>query len=230
MPIFQLTSDIVFPPVELASEEGILAISGDLCCDRILLAYESGIFPWFSENEPIVWWAPDPRFILFPHKLKVSKSMRPVLNSKQLSVTYDQAFKEVIKKCKSVGRKDQDGTWITSDIEKAYTALHKLGYAHSVEVWRNEKLVAGLYGVSLGRCFFGESMFSEESNASKYGFINLVRHLRNHDFNLIDCQVYTDHLASLGAEEMPRTLFSDYLKRNSADETLKGNWNEYFNK
>ncbi len=228
MPIFSLSEELVFPDVELATEDGILAVGGDLSPERLMLAYKRGIFPWFSEENPIIWWAPNPRFILYPNKLKISKSLRTVLNKNEFKVTYDQMFEKVIERCKRVKRKDQEDTWITDDMREAYCELHHLGFAHSVEVWKNEKLVGGLYGISLGKCFFGESMFAEVSNASKVGFAQLVQDLLKEEFVMIDCQVYTDHLASLGAELVDRKEFMHLLRSSLASPTLKGNWNEYF--
>ncbi len=205
-----LTEDLWFPDVSKASEDGILAIGGDLSVARLLLAYRSGIFPWFDSDEPIFWWSPDPRFVLFPEKLKVSKSMRQVLRNKDYTVTINKAFVDVIKACAEAKRGGQEGTWITESMIIAFTELHNLGYAKSVEVWNGEELVGGLYGVDLGNGIFtGESMFAKESNASKIAFISFIQ---NTDYKLIDCQVYTNHLASLGAEEMPRDKFIQLLK------------------
>ena len=198
-----------FPPVDQASPEGLLAVGGDLSVTRLLDAYGKGIFPWFEEDQPLLWWCPDPRFVLFPKNLKVSKSMKQVLKSGKFKVTYNQDFKEVIDACSHMERKGQDGTWITSDMIAAYEELYRLGYAKSVEVWLEDELVGGLYGLDLGQGMFcGESMFSKVSNASKVGFISFIE---SHDYELIDCQVYTDHLASLGAEEMGREVFLSYL-------------------
>jgi leucyl/phenylalanyl-tRNA--protein transferase len=206
-----LTDEIIFPPVSETSPEGILAIGGDLQPERLLLAYRSGIFPWYNEDEPIIWWSPDPRMVLFPDDLRVSKSMRQLLRRNPFTVTYNQAFEQVIFNCATIYRPGQFDTWITSEMEKAYIELHKMGYATSVEVWRDEKLVGGIYGIDLGHMFCGESMFSHESNASKFGFIHLVEKLKNNGCQLIDCQIYTDHLASLGAYEVPREVYLAYL-------------------
>lgn len=210
--IYQLTSDVLFPPVHLTHESGILAIGGDLSTTRLKLAYRSGIFPWFEDGEPITWWSPDPRMVLFLEELKVSKSMRNVLNRKQFRVTYNTCFREVIKNCQTVERVGQDGTWITDDMIEAYVQLHEEGTAKSVEVWEGEHLVGGLYGVDLGHIFCGESMFSKVSNASKIAFISLVGQLKQGNYKLLDCQVYNDHLASLGAREIPREHFLSFLK------------------
>ena len=203
-----LTKDIYFPPVEEASPEGILAVGGDLSLERLLLAYKSGIFPWFEDDEPILWWAPDERMVLFFEDLKISKSMRNVLNQNKFKVTFNTAFKEVISNCKKIVRKDQPGTWITDEMVEAYCKLHEIGVAKSVEVWLDKELVGGLYGVDLGHVFCGESMFAKVSNASKVGFINFIK---NSNYKLIDCQVYTQHLESLGAEEISRDKFLKYL-------------------
>jgi len=205
-----LTEDLWFPNVSEASEDGILAIGGDLSVARLLLAYRSGIFPWFETDEPILWWSPDPRFVLFPKKLKVSKSMRQVLRNKNYTVTVNKAFVDVIKACAKAKRGEQTGTWITQNMINAFTELHNLGYAKSVEVWKSDDLVGGLYGIDLGNGIFtGESMFATESNSSKVGFITFVQ---NTDYKLIDCQVFTNHLASLGAEEISRDAFLKFLK------------------
>ena len=206
-----LSDTIWFPHVSSASTDGVIAIGGDLSVKRLLLAYRSGIFPWYNEGEPIVWYSPDPRMVLFPEKLKVSKSMRQLINKNIFKVTFNTHFSEVIANCKIVNRNDQLGTWITDEMQKAYTNLHELGVAKSVEVWLNDKLIGGLYGIDLGTIFCGESMFSHESNTSKIAFIYLVEKLKNENYSLIDCQMYTKHLASLGAEEILRTEFLKYL-------------------
>ncbi|WP_298556528.1 leucyl/phenylalanyl-tRNA--protein transferase [uncultured Algibacter sp.] len=204
-----LNEDIWFPDVKKASPEGLLAIGGDLSAERLLLAYKTGVFPWFETDEPILWWSPNPRFVLFPEKLKVSKSMKQILRNSDYTVTINKAFKDVITAC-SKKRKGQEDTWITNNMIDAYVNLNALGWAKSVEVWRNKKLVAGLYGVDIGNgVFCGESMFTKESNASKVGFITFIQ---NTNYKLIDCQVYTNHLESLGAEEVSREAFLEYLK------------------
>lgn len=209
--MYILTEELIFPPVSEASPEGFLAIGGDLSPERLLLAYTNGIFPWFSEDEPIIWWSPDPRMVLFPENLKISKSMKQLLRKKAFSVTYNQAFDQVIDACATIYRPGQDDTWITEDMKAAYIKLHELGYAISVEVWQDDQLVGGLYGIDLGHIFCGESMFSNVSNASKYGFIHLVQKLQQNGCQLIDCQIHTDHLESLGAQEIPREVFLSYL-------------------
>jgi len=207
--IFRLDKRIVFPDPALAEEDGLLAVGGDLSSDRLLLAYHNGIFPWYNDDTPILWYSPHERFILFPEELKVSKSMRQVLSSKRFKVTYDQNFAEIIDACSSVGRKDQNGTWITDDMKNAYIRLHKEGHAHSVEVWKDEKLVGGLYGVQVGAVFCGESMFSKVSNASKVALISLCSFDK---YKLIDCQVYTEHLESMGAKMISREEYLEILQ------------------
>ncbi|MEO1654165.1 MAG: leucyl/phenylalanyl-tRNA--protein transferase [Bacteroidota bacterium] len=219
-----LNEELVFPSVEEANEYGILAVGGDLSIERLILAYQSGIFPWFSEGEPIVWWAPHPRFVLYPSALKVSKSMRQVLRQDKFRVSYDTAFIEVLKSCQQIKRKGQQGTWITDEMIEAYSQLHDLGYAHSVEVWQENELVGGLYGVSLGKCFYGESMFAKVSNASKVGFITLVQKLEKLDFQIIDCQVHTHHLESLGAVLIPRYQFMQQLEMALSFDSFVGSW------
>jgi len=204
-----LSDKIEFPNVSLASSEGLLAIGGDLKPERLLLAYKNGIFPWFEDDQPILWWSPDPRFVLFPEKLKVSKSMNQVLRNNDFEVTINKDFSQVIKECSKAKRDGQSGTWITQSMIDAYTELHKLGYAKSVEVWNNDELVGGLYGLDLGNNIFcGESMFSKESNASKVAFITFIQ---NSNYKLIDCQVYTSHLESFGAEDISRKEFLNLI-------------------
>ena len=223
-----LTTEIVFPESQFASTEGIIAIGGDLSTERLLKAYSLGIFPWFNEGSEILWWTPDPRFVLFVADLKISKSMRQVLRSSEFTVTYDTCFDKVIGNCKITKRQGQEGTWITNDMENSYIKLHELGYAHSVEVWKNKELVGGLYGVSIGQMFFGESMFSKVSNASKFGFINLVQNLKEKGFQIIDCQDYTAHLASLGADEIPRADFEKIVLNETKKEGQVGSWTNWF--
>jgi leucyl/phenylalanyl-tRNA--protein transferase len=224
MPIFRLTDEIVFPPPRLASEGGLLAVGGDLTPARLLSAYENGIFPWYGEGEPILWWSPDPRFVLFPDQLKISRSMRSLLKKNIFTITFDNCFQEVVAACRKARKGRGEGTWITAAMTEAYVRIHKLGLAHSVEVWREGVLAGGLYGVSLGKCFFGESMFSNVPNASKAALVALVKALGRYDFHLIDCQVYTDHLSSLGAEMISRGHFLRLLNTALAEETLRGNW------
>ncbi len=226
MPVIALTEDLIFPPLHWANEYGILAVGGDLSIPRLLLAYKSGIFPWYSDDEPIIWWSPDPRFVLFPSQIRISKSMKKILKRNVFKVTYDHAFREVISQCQKTPRSGQNGTWITEEMLEAYVNLHVQGYAHSVEVWQEGKIVGGLYGVSLGRIFFGESMFTHVSNASKTGFITLVQDLVLHKFELIDCQVYTSHLESLGAENIDRDIFVSNLKQGVTYPTHQGSWDK----
>ncbi len=208
-----LTNDYTFPPVLMADANGLLAIGGDLSTERLLLAYRQGIFPWYNEGEMIQWWCPNPRFVLLPQNLKVSKSMQTVLNNGSYRFTINKAFEKVITHCKTISRKEQDGTWIQQEIIDAYTLLHQQGYAISAEAWKDGELVGGLYGIRLGNIFFGESMFSKQSNASKFAFIHFVRHLQKQQVQLIDCQIYTAHLQSLGAKMISRALFCEILER-----------------
>lgn len=204
-----LTQDIKFPNINEATQDGLLAIGGDLSVERLLYAYQHGIFPWYSEGEPILWWSPNPRFVLFPEKLKISKSMEQLLRKNDFTVTVNKAFNEVMTACSKVKRIGQADTWITNNMIEAYVKLHELGYAKSVEVWKDNELVGGLYGVDLNNgVFCGESMFSKMNNASKIAFIEFIR---NTNYKLIDCQVYTKHLESLGAEEIPRDVFLEFL-------------------
>ncbi|GGX08086.1 leucyl/phenylalanyl-tRNA--protein transferase [Aquimarina muelleri] len=212
--MYILTDIIRFPPVTYADSDGLLAIGGDLSVDRLLVAYNKGIFPWYSEDQPILWFSPDPRMVLFPSELKVSKSMRQIIRKNQFKVTFNEDFESVVHNCATINRTGQDGTWITTDMQKAYKKLYEMGRVISVEVWHDKKLVGGLYGIWLKEkgVFCGESMFSKVSNASKYGFITLVERLKEKEIKLIDCQVYTDHLASLGAREITRAAFMKYLE------------------
>ncbi len=206
-----LGKKILFPPVETADENGLLAIGGDLSPERLILAYKSGIFPWFNEGEPVIWYSPPERMVLFPKDLKVSKSMEKVLKNANFRISFNEHFAEVIHHCKTIDRPGQKGTWITREMQKAYIALHELGYAKSVEVWQEDRLVGGLYGIDLGHIFTGESMFSLVSNASKVAFIYLNQILKEQNYLLLDCQVYNEHLASLGAVEISRDVFMQYL-------------------
>jgi leucyl/phenylalanyl-tRNA--protein transferase len=211
MPIFALDEDLQFPDPNLAEADGLLAIGGDLTTARLLEAYKSGIFPWFENDVPL-WWSPDPRFVLFPAELKVSTSMKTLLKRNAFTFTINKAFSEVIRNCKSVRRDGQAGTWITEEMQEAYNELHRLGHAVSAEAWNQEVLAGGLYGVRLGKIFFGESMFSHQSNASKYAFISMVEQLKAEGVELIDCQVYTAHLESLGARMISRKEFLHILQ------------------
>lgn len=210
--IFRLDKRIVFPNPALAEEDGLLAVGGDLSTNRLLLAYHNGIFPWYNDDTPILWYSPHERFVLFPDELKVSKSMRQILKSGRFTVTYDQNFADVIDACSSINRKDQPGTWITADMKEAYIRFQEEGHARSVEVWEDEKLVGGLYGVQVGEVFCGESMFSKVSNASKVALISLCN---ANIYRLIDCQVYTEHLESLGARMISRKEYLEILQNNA---------------
>ena len=222
MTIFLLSDKIAFPPQHLAEKEGLLAIGGDLSEKRLLLAYQMGIFPWYSHDEPIMWWSPDPRLVLYPQELKVSRSLKKVIRRDIFTIKIDTAFGDVIQACAGVRRKKQDGTWIVDDMITAYHKLHNSGFAHSFEAWQDDELVGGLYGVSLGRCFFGESMFSRQSNASKVTLACMVDFLQKRSFELIDCQVTTDHLLSVGAREIPRKRFLKELGRGPQTSYLAG--------
>jgi leucyl/phenylalanyl-tRNA--protein transferase len=212
--MYFLSKELYFPDVAHAHSSGIIALGGDLSLERLQLAYQSGIFPWFEDGEPITWWAPNPRMVLFLDELVVTKSMRNILNRNIFTVTFNQNFREVISNCQQVKRAGQNGTWITNDMIEAYCKLHDLGIAKSVEVWQNNTLVGGLYGIDLGHIFCGESMFSKVSNASKVAFITLVRHLQKENYKLLDCQVYNEHLESLGCREIAREDFISILKNN----------------
>ena len=231
MPVYWLAKDdILFPPPELANKDGVLALGGDLSVPRLIEAYRNGIFPWFNQGEPYIWWSPDPRFVLYPKELKVAKSMRSYFNQNKFQVTVDQQFEIVMRNCQQTKRKGQrGGTWITEGMIEGYVNLHRAGFAHSVEVWQGTSLVGGLYGVALGKVFFGESMFAKASNASKFGFIALVRALIKLDFDLIDCQQKTQHLGSLGAKEISRQQFLQHLDLNKQKSTYRGNWENLLN-
>lgn len=210
MPLYALDDSTRFPPIDEALADGLLAMGGDLSVERLLSAYKQGIFPWYDGDIPL-WWCPNPRFVLFPDELRVSKSMKTLLNRNAFEFTINKAFNQVIHNCKETKRKDQEGTWIKKEVEDAYIQLHQLGYAHSAESWSNGELVGGLYGLRLGKVFFGESMFSKESNASKYAFIKYARQLKSEGVILIDCQIYTEHLESLGAKMIMREQFTQML-------------------
>jgi leucyl/phenylalanyl-tRNA--protein transferase len=227
LPIVELSDEILFPPAHMANSEGLLAVGGDLRYERLMAAYHQGIFPWYGEDTPILWWSPDPRFVLYPGKLKVSKSMKQVLNKGRFNITFDTAFEQVIRSCKTTPRPDQDGTWITEEVVESFLLAHHKGTGHSVEVWENGKLVGGLYGLCIGKVFYGESMFSSVSNASKAGFITLVREMKKRGIELIDCQVYTRHLESLGAELINRDRFLAQLEVLLDFETPIGPWTNW---
>ncbi len=224
MPLFRLSERLDFPPAWLARSDGLLCIGGDLSAQRILLAYEKGIFPWFSENEPILWWSPDPRLVLFPRNIKVSRSLKKTIKKNTFHLTMDNAFEETILSCSKPRRKEYAGTWLVEEMIEAYIQLHKLGYAHSIETWKDDRLVGGLYGICLGGIFFGESMFSFEDDASKTALTALARHLEQHRFDLIDCQVTTNHLLSMGATEISRNTYLDIIQRSIKRTDLRNVW------
>lgn len=224
MPVFLLTEEILFPPPQLASKEGLLAVGGDLSPKRLLLAYSLGIFPWFSHEDPIMWWSPDPRLVLYPDEIRISKSLNKVMKRHIFHVTMDTAFIQVINSCAQVRVENGEETWIVEDMIKSYCELHELGFAHSVEAWYEGTLAGGLYGVSLGKCFFGESMFTQVSNASKVAFVALIEYLQRLSFHMIDCQVTTDHLIRFGAREIPRVQFLKELEAALDAPTKMGRW------
>lgn len=224
MPVYQLSEDLAFPSPHLASKEGLLAVGGDLSRSRLLLAYSLGIFPWYSDGEPILWWSPDPRLVLYPDELKITRSLNKVIKKGAFTLTIDRAFDRVINECARVPREKQRGTWIVAEMVEAYCRLHASGFAHSVEAWADNRLAGGLYGVSLGRCFFGESMFTLVSNASKVAFVALVQYLQSLNFTLIDCQISTDHLIRFGAREISRTRYLRELEEGLKTPTLRGKW------
>ncbi len=224
MPVYRLGRRMAFPPPELADESGLLAVGGDLTPERLLLAYSLGIFPWYGERLPILWHSPDPRMVLEAEKLLLSRSLRKELRRGRYQVRLDTAFEEVIRGCAETPRPGQDGTWLTDEMVEAYLRLHRLGYAHSAEAWRGDELAGGLYGVSLGGAFFGESMFARAPDASKVAFAVLVEQLRRWDIHLIDCQVHTEHMARFGAELWPRPRFLQLLASALERPTRRGAW------
>jgi leucyl/phenylalanyl-tRNA--protein transferase len=224
MTVYRLRPELVFPRPDEAEPDGLLAVGGDLAPERLLLAYAEGIFPWYEEGLPILWHSPDPRTVLLPVELRVPRSLRKRLRRRPYRLTLDTAFERVVEACAAVPRPGQTGTWITTEMMAAYAALFELGFAHSVEAWDDERLVGGLYGVSLGSCFFGESMFALASDASKLGFVKLVEQLARWDFDLIDCQVHTQHLERFGAQEWPRARFLEALARGLEHETRQSRW------
>ena len=226
MPVYRLNRHLAFPSPHEAEPGGLLAVGGDLGSARILLAYSMGIFPWYSEGEPILWWSPDPRCVLDLDDFHVSRRLRRVLNQGRFRVTFDEDFRGVIRACASVERRGQEGTWITPEMERAYVRLHEAGVAHSVECWLGEDLVGGIYGIALGRGFFGESMFHRETDASKVVVARLVDRLAGWDFHFIDAQVTTSHMLSLGAREVPRALFLEDLEEALRHPTRRGSWRE----
>lgn len=224
MPVFLLSDDIEFPSPHLASKEGLLAVGGDLTQNRLLLAYRMGIFPWFSNNEPIMWWSPDPRLVLFPEEIRISRTLKKTIKKKMFRVTMDSAFVQVIHQCAQIRLQNGQDTWIVEEMINAYCKLHESGFAHSVEAWHQGELAGGLYGVSLGGSFFGESMFTLVSNASNVAFVKLVEYLISLSFDMIDCQIATQHLIRFGAREVPRARFLEKLNESLKKPTLKGRW------
>ena len=224
MPLFRLSSQIDFPPAWLARTDGLLCIGGDLTPQRLELANKNGIFPWFSENEPILWWSPDPRLILLPQEIKISKSLRKTMRKDHFSVTFNRAFEKVITACAQPRQEEDNGTWLVDEMIEAYIALHHMGVAHSVESWVDGELVGGLYGLCIGRSFFGESMFSRCADASKVALVKLARHLEAHDFDMIDCQVSSPHLLRMGAKEIPRQSFLEILNRSINRKMIPDLW------
>jgi leucyl/phenylalanyl-tRNA--protein transferase len=224
MPIFRLVEEPIFPPPDYADPSGLLAVGGDLSSERLLEAYRLGIFPWYSDDQPILWWSPDPRLTLDIADFKISRSLGKTLRRGQFKVTFDRAFEEVIQACASVPREAQNGTWITQEMQEAYINLHGLGYAHSVESWLGDKLVGGLYGVSLGKAFFGESMFHLQADASKVALASLVENLKRWEFQFIDAQMTTEHMLRLGAKELPRRVFLKRLQSALRHPTKRGRW------
>lgn len=224
MPVFRLDEALAFPRPEVAEPSGLLAVGGDLSTERLLLAYAMGIFPWFSEGDPILWFSPSERMVLPLAELRVNRSLRKALRKAPYRLTLDTAFEEVVTACSEVPRPDQDGTWITNDMRAAYQQLHLEGFAHSVEAWRGDELVGGLYGVSLGAAFFGESMFSRADNASKIAFVHLIAQLRRWHFSFVDCQIWTPLFESLGAYEVPRRTFLQALDRSLLTPSRPGRW------
>ena len=224
MPVFALDDRIIFPDPALADYTGLLAVGGDLSTERLLLAYSNGIFPWYSEGEPVMWWSPDPRMVLFPKDFKISRSLKQTIRNKNFEVRFDYNFEEVIDNCSKTLRKEQEGTWITSEMKAAYIELHKAGFAHSVETYYDGRLAGGLYGISLGKAFFGESMFFKERDASKIALYYLIEKIKTWNFDFIDAQIETNHLINLGAVRISRNDFITMLKKALKYPTIKGKW------
>ncbi len=224
MPVFLLSEKIGFPPPHLSRSDGLLAVGGDLSQARLLLAYRMGIFPWYSHDEPIIWWSPDPRLVLYPKEMRVSRRLRRTIRKGRFHLTMDTAFEQVIRACARVRLENGQGTWIVDEMIKAYCKMHESGFAHSVEAWHEGELVGGLYGISLGRSFFGESMFTRVTDASKVAFARFVEHLQGSSFDMIDCQVETNHLMRFGAREIPRKLFLKQLAKSLQSPTKRGKW------
>ena len=229
MQVYILNNKLGFPDPKLADESGLLAVGGDLCKERLLLAYQMGIFPWYSDEQPLLWFSPDPRLVVFPKEYKVNKTLLKTINTNKFDIKVDTNFIDVIKNCSKVKRKGQTGTWITNDMIEAYINLHEEGYAHSFEVYTQGNLVGGLYGLSLGGAFFGESMFYNATNASKVAFYYLVKFCLKHQFDFIDCQVSTGHMKSLGGVEISREKFLELLQNSLKKDTLNNKWTKYLN-
>lgn len=230
MPVYQLSEEPVFPPAYLADKEGLIAMGGDLSPQRLLNAYASGIFPWYSKGQPILWWSPDPRMVLFPEKFRRHKNLNRIIGKQTFTFSYDQAFEQVIHYCSAVKREKQKGTWITNEMMEAYISLHKAGYAHSVETYMDGELSGGLYGVSIGTMFFGESMFHLKTNASKVALWHLVDFCLTNGINIIDVQQNTSHLKSMGAELISRKNFLTLLEQNLTTASLTGSWQQFIDK
>lgn len=228
MPVYKITDELIFPFPDLAREDGLLGVGGDLSPTRLLLAYENGIFPWFSANDPIMWWSPDPRCIIRPGDIHVSRSLKKFMRKTDFSISADTDFRSVIEACSKVPRKEEGGTWIGKEMVEAYCELHHLGMAHSIEFWHEKKLVGGMYGISIGASFFGESMFSFLPNASKIALLILCRFLERKNFVMLDCQLYNPHLESMGAIEIDRAEFLEMLKESNKIATKRGSWEEEF--
>ena len=225
MPVYQLIPEVsLFPPTEEAEGDGLLAVGGDLTKERLLVAYSKGIFPWYEAGQPILWWSPDPRLVLIPEELKISRSLRKALRKQKFEIRFDSAFQQVIKACADVRTQQGEGTWIIPEMQQAYTELHRDGFAHSIESWLDGELAGGLYGISLGQCFFGESMFSTRNDSSKVALVALVEFSKQVGIKMIDCQMTTSHLLSLGAREIKRKVFLQNLKIHLEEPTLKGSW------
>lgn len=224
MPVFLLSDKIEFPPPYLAPKEGLLAVGGDLSQERLLLAYSMGIFPWYSDGEPILWWSPDPRLVLYPEEIRISKTLKKIIKQDKFHLTIDTVFDQVINSCAQIRIEKNEGTWIVQEMIDAYCRLHAAGLAHSVEAWYQGELAGGIYGVSMGKCFFGESMFSRISNASNITLVKLVEHLKTLSFDMMDCQITTAHLIRFGAREIPRDIFLKHLKKSLAAPTRQGGW------
>ena len=224
MPVFQLSDKLVFPPVSLTEKDGLLAVGGDLSPERLLLAYRNGIFPWYSEGQPILWWSPSPRLVIFPEEFKIPGRLSRLIRQEKCTLSMDRRFRQVITACATTGGRRSKGTWITDEMIEAYCLLHEIGFAHSVECWQEDQLAGGLYGIALGGVFFGESMFSRQPNSSKIALVRLVQKLQEWDFDLIDCQMRTAHLMQFGAREIPGREFQNILAKSMLRQIKPGKW------